>query len=148
MSGWLSNEKVPARFWNKVEVGDKINCWLWLGYKNRDGYGRMTINRKVRNAHRVSWQMHNNVRIPKGKIIRHKCDNPSCVNPYHLEIGTHADNGRDKAIRKRVPTRMSDEAISQIKSSLGTCKVVADKLGCSAAQVCLVRNGKRNVKYG
>lgn len=70
---------------------------------NHLGYGTLTREGKAAGAHRVAFARHH--RIPmediRGKVIRHTCDNPRCINPYHLLVGTHADNMRDKAVRGR-----------------------------------------------
>jgi hypothetical protein len=78
-------------------------CWNWNGLKDRNGYGTFvkTINgKKEQRAHRVSWIYHNGP-IPEGKIVCHRCDNPSCVNPAHLFVGTWDDNMQDKTRKGR-----------------------------------------------
>jgi len=84
------------RFWNRVKKTNK--CWLWLGYKDPNGYGNLNIGGKAYLTHRVSYYIHFGS-IPKGMEICHHCDNPSCVNPKHLFLGTHKDNMHD-AIKK------------------------------------------------
>lgn len=73
-------------------------CWLWGGEYTDHGYGFYDIGGKKVGAHRVSYMIANGA-IPKGALVCHRCDNPSCVNPEHLFLGTHLDNCRDK-IRK------------------------------------------------
>lgn len=73
------------------------SCWDWRG--TRSHYGIISHKYKNYYAHRVSWELANNSKIPKGMVIRHSCDNKFCVNPDHLSIGTQADNARDAVER-------------------------------------------------
>jgi len=95
-----------VRFFKKVRVpsADPAACWEWIGHKSRKGYGRLTEDRLGRDlyAHRAAWSLAHGP-VPAGVIVRHKCDNPSCVRPSHLELGTGADNQRDMAMRHRGP---------------------------------------------
>lgn len=81
-------------------VNKKASCWQWEGFVDRHGYGRSSINCKHQGAHRVSYQLFVGP-IPHNKHVLHKCDNPGCVNPKHLYVGTHKDNMRDTSIRNR-----------------------------------------------
>lgn len=87
-------QTVSERFWAKVQKGKKDECWQWLAHCSRDGYGMLNVNNFADRAHRVSWRLHFG-EIPKGIYVLHKCDNPPCVNPDHLWLGTQADNVRD-----------------------------------------------------
>lgn len=75
-------------------------CWCWIGKCNAYGYGRLWKGKTQYLAHRISYQVFNGP-IPVGLLVRHNCDNRSCVNPSHLEIGTYKDNSKDMADRNR-----------------------------------------------
>ncbi len=80
-------------------LGPWGNCWEWTGSKTAQGYGRYKVfvpetNKLIRYTHRSSYYFFNGA-IPEGLVVRHKCDNPPCVNPDHLELGTQLDNIKD-----------------------------------------------------
>lgn len=92
------------RFWSKVDRRSADDCWPWQGPLNRYGYGTFadysTGRRKWLYAHRLAFQLTTGLAID-GKVIRHACDNPPCVNPAHLEPGTQAQNVADAKERGR-----------------------------------------------
>lgn len=76
-------------------------CWLWYGSLfGSNGYGRLQVKSKSMAAHRYAWESHKG-EIPPGMLVLHKCDNPGCVNPDHLFLGTHQDNSDDKVSKGR-----------------------------------------------
>ncbi len=79
------------------------DCKFWHKSTDRDGYGQVVVDGKRLLAHRLAYCEFNNLNYSdiKGKVVRHKCDNPTCVNPLHLELGSHADNMADRAVRNR-----------------------------------------------
>lgn len=81
------------RFWDKVKKSR--GCWEWAACKDSWGYGLILVNGRCTKAHRFSWTMKNGS-IPAGLCVLHKCDNPACVRPSHLWLGTVADNNRDR----------------------------------------------------
>jgi hypothetical protein len=89
LSDW---EFVERKNWTVTDTG----CWEYAGKRNDRGYG---IARE-RRAHRISYEHHHGP-VPAGLFVRHSCDNPPCVNPEHLQVGTHADNMRDMVQRRR-----------------------------------------------
>jgi hypothetical protein len=90
-----------ARFWSKVEVlPHSAGCWLWKANTGSAGYGKFRSNGVETAAHRAAWEIFNGP-VLDGQVIRHKCDNPLCCNPAHLEPGTQGDNMADMVARGR-----------------------------------------------
>ena len=73
-----------------------------MGYRMPFGYGQFGVNGGVVLTHRLAWELAANGPIPQGQLVRHKCDNPPCCNPNHLELGDYADNSRDAIERGRI----------------------------------------------
>lgn len=103
---------VETRFWTKVDrdgsppehVPGIGRCWIWTGMKHPPGYGLLWLSNKDNPrsvlAHRFSYELHNGP-IPEGMFICHRCDNPPCVRPEHLFLGTHQDNMDDMHAKGR-----------------------------------------------
>ena len=85
-------------FWKKVFKISETDCWVWTGSTDSSGYGSAWFENKRWSAYRLSFFIHNGY---QATVCRHKCDNPQCVNPLHLEDGTQADNVRDCVERGR-----------------------------------------------
>jgi hypothetical protein len=89
----ITQEGEVARFWESVAKAE--GCWEWTALLKRNGYGSFYRNRGVKvAAHRYSWELHHGP-VPDGLFVCHRCDNPKCVRPDHLFLGTHRDNMDD-----------------------------------------------------
>jgi len=91
---------VLERFNEKYVINEETDCWEWTDYLNPDGYGRLQINKTSIGAHRVAYELFIGP-IPDGLFVLHSCDNPPCVNPLHLFLGTTQDNTQDKINKNR-----------------------------------------------
>lgn len=93
-----------VRFWRKVDKRAAGECWPWLGGLQGKGYGQFYREKhRPVGAHRYSWELANGRPVPPGMQVMHSCDNPPCVNPAHLSVGTCADNRRDCSDKGRNP---------------------------------------------
>lgn len=102
----LSDHTLIARFWRKITESTS-GCWEWNRGRNRDGYGRLSWSYGLvqkfggeRAAHRIAWILTHGP-IPRGMLVLHKCDNPPCINPDHLMLGTELTNMQDKIHKGR-----------------------------------------------
>ena len=97
------------RFWAKVARADGDACWQWTAGRFDTGYGAFTIERRTMKAHRVSYELAYGP-IPDGAFVCHRCDNPTCVRPDHLFLGTPLDNARDRDVKGRGADRRGERA--------------------------------------
>jgi hypothetical protein len=120
----MIDQKYIDRFYTKVDKTTTPNgCWIWTASKDDKGYGNYgcpenSKNKKYR-AHRFSYLISKGP-IPEDLVVRHKCDNPSCVRPEHLELGTQYDNIQDRVNRNRSNTA--------IGSKSGSSKLIDDQV--------------------
>jgi hypothetical protein len=119
-------KSVEERFWSKVDIGEEDECWEWLGGYNTHEYGGFTVDGKSIGSHVFSYKLSKGD-IPEGLVVMHKCDNPHCVNPNHLELGTLKDNSQDRDKKGRGQwgksfKRLSEEAKKEIVALYATGK--------------------------
>lgn len=97
----LHEQEIIDKFYSRIEFRDNSDCWWWTGPKTPSGYGCFAPKHKVMySTHRLAWEI-NKGPIPTGMHICHICDNPPCVNPDHLFIGTNQDNVNDRVAKGR-----------------------------------------------
>lgn len=138
---------LSERFWDKVEINDLLNCWTWTGSRTSRGYGRIKVNGKNKYSHRIAWGLIYGD-IPEGKLVLHKCDNPSCNNPNHLFVGTHKDNTIDMCVKGRQRGRRSKEDIHAIRAMIkqGLAHgVIGLKFGIHSTTVCKIGLRQRGI---
>lgn len=119
MSNYRGRIPVPIeqRFNTKYLINEHTDCWEWTRATNNIGYGMFRVRKGImRTAHRVSYELHKGD-IPPGMCVCHTCDNPKCVNPDHLWLGTVQDNMDDKISKGRLSGRKPG-----FKQPLATCK--------------------------
>lgn len=127
-------------------------CWLWRGPRDGAGYGVVRVDGESRRAHRVSWELHRGP-IPAGMLVCHRCDNPPCVNPDHLFVGTHGDNQADKVAKGRqargaaMPNAvLTEPMVVEIRSLISdgelTQQEIAHRFGVSVGAVFSIAHGR------
>ena len=160
-------KKLEDRFWSKVDRKGPDECWLWMGYKNHNGYGSMPVRHGIHSlSHRISV-VFSGIEI-EGLCVLHKCDMPACCNPAHLFIGTRKDNNADMHKKGRyaagdrhgtrkhpemfargenhVQAKLSNEDVMFIKEMAGsgvTQDAIASILGVSRSYVSGIQCGVR-----
>lgn len=139
--GW----SLEKRFWRYVWRPTKDGCWIWKGLKHSSGYGIFFIDRKRFCAHRISWQFRYGD-IPKDICILHKCDNPPCVNPKHLWLGTKADNSIDMIKKGRCTAKLTENDVLEIRRLVKLpflmYKTIAEMFCVDSTLIPLIKNYK------
>lgn len=155
-----------ARFWSKVEIAEKDECWEWQAAVDWGGYGQFWIPRPTRRmvlAHRYCYHHAVNSGLPVwqegsrgagGVVVMHVCDNRRCVNPAHLRLGSQRENMADAAAKGRMPSkpgarnpnaRLSPEDIQEMRCSAtgkhGERMAMARRYGISSGHVSKILKG-------
>jgi hypothetical protein len=150
---WGNQER---RYWSHVKRSP--GCWTWIGTRDNHGYGVVYFDGRLQKAHRVAWQLAHGTITP-GASVCHRCDNPPCVNPTHLFLGTQADNMADMARKGRGVggpgakrgeahhmAKLSDvdvQTIRDLQESGWTQRSIAEKFSVSQGNISMILSGRR-----
>ena len=142
-----TSSTIATRFFQKIELTQ--TCWWWRGSRNAAGYGKMSVagfRVPTESTHRVAWYLTHGP-IPEGMQVLHACDQPSCVNPRHLFLGTNKDNRQDSMNKGRIPSgtrcvhaKLTKESVDAVRTLTMTQRQLAQRFGVSQATISLVRN--------
>lgn len=149
----MFSDSVLDRFWEKVEEGEPDQCWEWTAGKITSGYGSFWLHGRQVLAHRVAWELVNGP-IPGGLLVCHHCDNPGCVNPSHLFLGSDWDNAADRDAKGRgnmgtgeasLNPKLTDAKVLEIRQKYAIGKYTLLELGrlygCSEANISYIVRG-------
>ena len=119
------------------------DCWEWQGSRGRSGYGTISRGGRMRALTRVVWEMVNDCTLPPEEYVLHKCDNPPCINPEHLFVGTKRDNTWDMCRKDRkLPRKLTLGQMRAIRDDSRPVPVVASEHAVHASTVYRIKRGK------
>lgn len=123
------------RIRQRIAINER-GCWIWQGALSKEMYGQIRVGSTVLRTHRVTYLCVNGP-IPRGKVVRHTCDNAKCCNPAHLVIGDHDDNTQDiidrgrAAARRRVLTAEEVAEVIALRKAGRTKREICEALHCN-----------------
>lgn len=141
---------VPQRFEKLFAKGTPTDCWEWQAVKNQGGYGRLLVEGRLQVAHRISYRIYVG-ELSEDIRVLHKCDNPGCVNPSHLFLGTQSDNMIDCSRKGRMvrpkgednhQSKLTKKAVQDIRSSQESARKMSEKYGVTRQHIWRIRNNK------
>lgn len=145
------NASLSERFWEKVNKNGPDECWPWTGGATPEGYGRFGIgNKAMCSSTHFSWELHHGSPVPDGLWVLHRCDNPPCVNPAHLFVGTQLDNMRDRNAKGRANlargeragrVKLTEADVRKIRAG-GKPRDLAAHFGVNESTISDVRTGR------
>lgn len=149
----MSKLTLRERLWRKTEADPKTGCWVWKGYVEASGYGRIWFG-STWLAHRASW-VDEFGPIPNGLHVCHRCDNPPCWNPDHLFLGTNADNVADRHAKGRSRggyhrgethpcAKLTADDVRAIRAARGAeqGRITARRYGVSPSRISMIQTRK------
>jgi hypothetical protein len=149
-------KSVGQRFLGKIRWTESWCPWLWIGNRDKRGYGHLCVRHSVTGewvtgqAHRIAYQLYVGP-IPEGMDVLHSCDNPNCVWPSHLHLGTKSDNlqeAYDRGLKTAVgeangQAKLTEQDVVNIRASDHSHSILAEQYGVRPNTISRVRSGKR-----
>lgn len=142
----MSAKNTARKFWSLVSKGLESECWMWKGRRHRQGYGRFLLNSKYWLSHRLAYALSVGP-FDQSLDVCHVCDNPPCVNPAHLRLGTHQENMADMVAKGR---GVKGERVGKSKLSADKVLRMREKYaggGYSSRTLALEYGVNRSVAY-
>lgn len=136
-TGLLRMKNTKLDFMSRYDVAVS-GCFEWTGAVNASGYGIQRYERKVQLAHRVSYEI--NIGPIGDLLVCHSCDNPLCINPSHLFLGTHQDNMDDMFCKERKWTKLTFDNVRYIRDSMESGAMLAVKFKVSERAIRMARS--------
>ena len=145
--------RLSSRFWSRVEKRDGDGCWIWQGRLSANGYGAFDFRGRPQVASRFAYELTHG-HVGGSLSVCHSCDNPQCVRPSHLWLGTHQQNVEDAKKKGRMPggngrkgsdintSKLSPEQVTEIKTTLTPAKTLAERFGVSGTAIYAIRRGR------
>lgn len=134
---WQTVGQWEELFDRKYAPSSKDGCWNWIGAKSGNGYGVSSINGVQMYAHRAQYERWNRTTIGSGLVVMHSCDNPSCVNPFHLSVGTQKQNLEDAKNKGRMASGCNHGLVKNKGAAARGERIASSKL--TADQVADIR---------
>ena len=144
---------LEERLKKSIIFNEETSCWEWVKHVTEWGYGVIKVKGKAELAHRISYSVFKG--DPTGLCVLHVCDNPKCINPYHLFLGTNADNVRDKVAKNRQSkvgeypgerhhgAKLTNEDVLFIRESQLSQKQLAVKFNTTQPNISLIQRRVR-----
>lgn len=133
------------RFWEKVNKQSENGCWEWTAGTYTSGYGSFSLNGKSVRSHRLSAEWAGLI-LTESSVICHRCDNPLCVNPEHLFVGSQSDNMLDKVNKGKSPQRLirhlTDDEVRMVRVMKGQQKDIADHFGVGVSVIADIQHNR------
>jgi hypothetical protein len=136
----------PSRIWARGRRDPATGCLVWQGAHDAKGYGRVRYRGRVVRPHRLAWELSRHRRVPAGKLVTHRCDNPPCFEPRHMRLGTPQSNMREASLRGRLchgerhpRAKLTGSVVAEARSvhqaGLATFAVLAAESGVAPATI-------------
>lgn len=147
---YIKYDSLVDAFWSNVAPGKSGDCWEWRGCRDKNGYGLVQYQKRQYRVHRVSYLLHYG-EFSGDLLVCHECDNPPCVNPWHLFLGTNAENTADRDRKGRAArgeesnrAKLTEADVLEIRAMAASgsrTKEMTDRFGISYNMIGAIARG-------